>query len=804
MNVQAAWKRGYTGKGVTVSILDDGIQTNHPDLVLNYDPRASTDINDNDNDPYPQDNGDNKHGTRCAGEVAATAGNNICGVGVAYNASIGGVRMLDGTVNDAVEAKALGLNPDHVDIFSASWGPEDDGKTVDGPGPLARRAFIYGVTNGRRGLGSIFIWASGNGGRHVDSCNCDGYTNSIFTLSISSATQGGYKPWYLEECSSTLATTYSSGTPTLDKSVATVDMDGRLRPDHICTVEHTGTSASAPLAAGIAALALEANPNLSWRDLQHLVVLTSRPDPLEKEEGWYVNGVQRKFSHKFGYGLMDAGKMVDLAVDWAGVPSQHICKSREIREDREIPGSHLGKVKVFMDVDGCAGTNSEIRYLEHVQCKISLRFFPRGNLRILLTSPMGTTSVLLFERPRDVSSSNFDDWPFLSVHYWGEQAHGRWTLEIINSGSRRINQPGMLKKWQLILYGSDANPIRLKSRSLQLPHHTTPGLAPGESNPASQYHNPAQSHPSYRAIAGDSTQLPPRFVPQEYLFGSASESKGVHLVHNEQKKKMHSVRSQCQNEYWVKDLAICVNDCPDGYFEDKLAKECLSCPQRCKSCSNSTSCAACEHNLVLFETKCVAKCPEPYYEADSSCERCPVKDCTSCAGPMGQQCVQCKQGSFLEDNKCITTCGPGRRPSLINGECVQCPSGCQKCGENGSCVDCYSGFQLSDDGQSCRSTLSCPVGMYLGEGRQCLGCGDIDCMRCNGEQQCLECKEGMMVRRGHCVAACGEGFYLTQGNKECYRCASLCTKCTGEGECLECRADGLLQSGHCLPHCSDG
>jgi len=55
--------------------------------------------------------------------------------------------MLDGTVNDAVEARALGLHPDHIDIYSASWGPEDDGKTVDGPGPLARRAFIYGVTS---------------------------------------------------------------------------------------------------------------------------------------------------------------------------------------------------------------------------------------------------------------------------------------------------------------------------------------------------------------------------------------------------------------------------------------------------------------------------------------------------------------------------------------------------------------------------------------------------------------------------------------------------------------------------------
>jgi proprotein convertase subtilisin/kexin type 5 len=142
---------------------------------LSYqDPLASFDINDNDPDPTPQDNGDNKHGTRCAGEVSAQAFNQFCGVGVAYNSSIGGVRMLDGTVTDQVEARALSLNPDHVDIYSASWGPEDDGKTVDGPGRLAKRAFVDGIRKGRRGLGSIFIWASGNGGRKQDNCNCDG------------------------------------------------------------------------------------------------------------------------------------------------------------------------------------------------------------------------------------------------------------------------------------------------------------------------------------------------------------------------------------------------------------------------------------------------------------------------------------------------------------------------------------------------------------------------------------------------------------------------------------------------------
>lgn len=240
-------------------------------------------------------------------------------------------------------------------------------------------------------------------------------------------------------------------------------MDAALRPDRICTVEHTGTSASAPLAAGICALALEANPALTWRDLQALVIMTSRPEPLEKEPGWVLNGVKRKVSHKFGYGLMDAGAMVSLAEQWTVMPAQHICKSREINEDRAIEGTIGYTLQTHMDVNGCAGTINEVRFLEHVQCKITLRFFPRGNLRIMLTSPMGTVSTLLFERPRDLVKSNFDDWPFLSVHFWGEKAEGRWTLQVINGGRRQVNQPGILSKWQLIFYGTQTNPIRLKN-----------------------------------------------------------------------------------------------------------------------------------------------------------------------------------------------------------------------------------------------------------------------------------------------------------------------------------------------------
>jgi subtilisin family serine protease len=74
MRVRAVWAMGFSGRGVSVSILDDGIQLDHPDLAANYvsvstiiwtclfvqDAHASTDINGHDSDPTPRDNGDNK------------------------------------------------------------------------------------------------------------------------------------------------------------------------------------------------------------------------------------------------------------------------------------------------------------------------------------------------------------------------------------------------------------------------------------------------------------------------------------------------------------------------------------------------------------------------------------------------------------------------------------------------------------------------------------------------------------------------------------------------------------------------
>ncbi|KAL1139588.1 hypothetical protein AAG570_006570 [Ranatra chinensis] len=384
----------------------------------------------------------NRHGTRCAGEVAAVANNSLCSLGIAYRANVGGVRMLDGDVTDAVEARSLSLNPQHIDIYSASWGPDDDGKTVDGPGELAMRAFIEGVTKGRGGRGSIFVWASGNGGRDHDNCNCDGYTNSIWTLSISSATENGLVPWYSEACSSTLATTYSSGSNG-EKQVVTTDLH------HQCTSGHTGTSASAPLAAGICALALEANNQLTWRDMQHIVVATARPANL-KAYDWTVNGVGRNVSHSFGYGLMDAASMVKLARKWRTVPEQHKCEVSAPHTDKVIPAK--SSVTLQLNVKECAGVN----YLEHVQAKITLSSLRRGDIEIQLTSPAGTKTTLLAKRPHDISRSGFRSWPFMSVHTWGEHPLGVWTLEIHNEG--RLLGRATLQEWSLLFYGTEVPP----------------------------------------------------------------------------------------------------------------------------------------------------------------------------------------------------------------------------------------------------------------------------------------------------------------------------------------------------------
>ena len=69
-----------------------------------------------------------------------------------------------------------------------------------------------------------------------------------------------------------------------------------------------------------------------------------------------------------------------------------------------------------------------------MQAKVTLTATRRGDIHIYLTSPAGTRSTLLAQRPMDNSRSGFQNWPFMTVHSWGENPNGEWKIEIHNEG----------------------------------------------------------------------------------------------------------------------------------------------------------------------------------------------------------------------------------------------------------------------------------------------------------------------------------------------------------------------------------
>uniref|UniRef100_A0A1B6E0T0 P/Homo B domain-containing protein n=1 Tax=Clastoptera arizonana TaxID=38151 RepID=A0A1B6E0T0_9HEMI len=425
LNVVPLYQAGFTGQGVKLAVIDDGLEIDHPDLVNNYDASISYDFNEDDDDPTPRDDdgsGSNSHGTRCGGEIVMQANNSICGVGIAYNAKVGGIKILDGVTSDALEGEALAYMCKNVDIYVSSWGPPDDAKTLEYPGEIVTKGLLKGITKGRNGLGSIFTFASGNGKHYGDNCACDGFVQSIYTIAIASASQSGKTTYYGERCSAIMATTYSSGNKG-EEQVASVDLHGK------CTVSHTGTSAAAPIAAGIIALILEVNPNLGWRDVQHLLAATSEVYPLSKNSGWMKNGFGFYVSPDFGFGLMNAYNMAAMAQNWVNVPDQKKCQlSIGLSSPLELTTGEI--VSFQFETEACAGTVNEVKYLEHVQVKFDADVPYRGAVVIDITSPSGTKTRILDSRAPDFSTVGFKGWTLTSLHQWGENPTGTWTLDI--------------------------------------------------------------------------------------------------------------------------------------------------------------------------------------------------------------------------------------------------------------------------------------------------------------------------------------------------------------------------------------
>ncbi|MDQ8189202.1 S8 family serine peptidase [Roseibacillus persicicus] len=448
VNVENAWQYGASGgvrgSGVRIGIVDDGLQTAHPDLAANVDTTNDKDWNGDDNSPEPE--GDDDHGTACAGNAGAVGNNNLGVSGTAPEATLVGMRLIAAGATDSQEAQALAYLPDLIEIKSNSWGPNDDGSTLEAPGSLTEGALSFAAETGRGGLGSIFLWAGGNGGEVDDNSNYDGYANNIHTIAVGATNSLGQQSYYSEPGANLVITAPSSGQGSA-LGITTTDRTGiNGYSDEDYTDDFGGTSSSTPTAAGIVALMLEKNPSLGWRDVQEILIQSAAK--IDSSDGdWTDNGAGFHFNHKYGAGLIDATAAVALADGWNNLATASSDSASETGLSLAIPDNNPAGLTRNLELTG------ENLRCEQVTLTVSLTHSFRGDLSITLISPAGTESRLAEERSD--SSSNYSSWTFSSVRHWGENSAGTWTVRIADNAA---SDTGTLTALSLTAHGAPGIP----------------------------------------------------------------------------------------------------------------------------------------------------------------------------------------------------------------------------------------------------------------------------------------------------------------------------------------------------------
>lgn len=305
INVGSVWNDKIFGNGVVVGVFEPGgaFETDHPDLEANVHEFLE----------YLA-GGTDDHATAVAGLIGAVANNGQGGSGVAPGVTLvpmGGASLFNrqNNVNAFVFAMENG-----IDIVNNSWGPFDT-RTLAAMTPAELLALNDAIQFGRDNKGVIFVWAAGNGGAASyndgftdygvwDTAAYDGYVNSRFTIGVTIVdhdgrygNSDGTVTSYGEMSSAVLVAApsgsvfYNIGDDALIGSgIFTTDTTGEgglnqtgfstTDRDFVEDINYTsrfnGTSASSPIVSGVVALMLEANPELTWRDVQEILVRSAR------------------------------------------------------------------------------------------------------------------------------------------------------------------------------------------------------------------------------------------------------------------------------------------------------------------------------------------------------------------------------------------------------------------------------------------------------------------------------------------------------------------------------------------------
>ncbi len=459
INVVDVWD-DYTGAGVIVAIVDDSVSYTHPDLDDNYDTALDRDAAENDDDAYPSSADDN-HGTAVAGVIAAeNNGSNV--VGVAYDATIVGLRI-GYTASDGPSQPASNYNyaaANGIDVLNNSWGYDgffsdaDDFNNSEFSGLAAGLENL--VVNGRDGLGSIVFFSSGNSGDQGQDANYHNLLNSRYTIAVGAIDRTG------------VITDFSTpGAPVFvvlpGQGIFTTDREGTDGYRFGNFVGLDGTSFSSPIGAGIAALILEANPDLGWRDVQEIFALSAIQIDAS-HTSWTENGASNwnggglHTSRWYGFGLTDTLAAVRMAETWTlqSTSANEVSVSGSSSNSIAIPD--LGTITDTITIN--SGVN-----IDHVLITLDISHTAPVDLIVTLISPDGTESQLIVQpglvpgsdtTPQDgtagddgVPSANIS-FTLSSTEFWGETGEGVWTIRIQDSLQQ---DSGTLNSWSIDLYG---------------------------------------------------------------------------------------------------------------------------------------------------------------------------------------------------------------------------------------------------------------------------------------------------------------------------------------------------------------